>query len=953
MRITRHYTKPGVSPYDGAATGFFVLSRPDAVQPASHCLGDGIAVRLRPVAEDDVPGWLWRHEPDEAALQSLPDHARYCGETGMAEIVDRVAGAWTYHGWKGGYFDTEQDAHAFFDEARWLLRHGIFSPDEAQWRSAGLYWAYGLSAADDDSCVTDYRTGKVRRAEAGDLPPHGLFINGVHDALTGEGGGLDLLRREARLARCGARCGANVSAAMHRGATDYLGMADCAARYALSASGGSAAARRITIDAAHPESAEVLSRRASCLAAAEFAAAGRAVAVRHVEAILDACFNAADRRQATDPGRNPALRLALRSARQAAVPETAIRRALDLAAQKPDAAPADVFSSNRRPAREAPDSAPASVTVVRVTDVDLGDRSVVDGAAAAAWAAGHVGIDFADTIEAWNGCPAAGEIRSASGDGGFLFHDDTAAERATLDATAFTLADGSFDVDGFRRAARLVTLALDISLMTMAVPSPRLARRVWDFRPLALSIAGVGDLLMAMGIPYESDAGRATCAALCALLTGTASLTSSEIAGELGPCPAWPENAPALAAILDARRDAVRDRVAAAPFGLAGEAGALWNKAPVAARHCGLRNACLTAIGETPMQVDRAAPGLSPVPGVIRREPTGTGGWRKTLAPAVPAALGALGYSQAESDAILRHVVGHGTLAHAPGVNHGTLRRRGFTESAIATLEAALADVGELAHIFNRWTLGDSFCRQMLGFTGDELADDEFDMLAALGFSDAGIEAADIFCFGAGTMEGAPHLKPDHLAVFDCAAPQGERGRRCVSREGIVRMMAAAQPFICGGIGHSIEMPEAATIDDCGEMFRLARRLGLKSLVLRGRATGTPAPPHRDDAFVETRPLALVASAGRRVDTTIPAPAGTASRMRAPVPAVRATTPSTDGRPLSDPIDDPASPETVIAADPKAAGGDAETSRSASSLAARSTASVPSSADAVVEQRQV
>jgi hypothetical protein len=284
-----------------------------------------------------------------------------------------------------------------------------------------------------------------------------------------------------------------------------------------------------------------------------------------------------------------------------------------------------------------------------------------------------------------------------------------------------------------------------------------------------------------------------------------------------------------------------------------------------------------------------------------------------------------LGYPDTEIDAILRHVVGHGTLARAPGVNHETLRRRGFTDAAIATAEAALADADDLSQVFDRRVLGDAFCRRMLGFTASELADEAFDILAGLGFSDAGIEAANVFCFGARTMEGAPYLDPAHLAVFDCAVPQGERGRRQVSPAATVRMMAAAQPFVSGGIGHSVVMPGAATIDDCRGIFLLAWRLGLKSLVVRGRRMDRPGPLHR-------------------ADTRIPQTATSISD---------ACVPPTDRRFRSGSAGSHASTRTVIAAGPRTNGGDAETSRGAVSLAARSTASVPSSADAVVEQRQV
>jgi ribonucleoside-diphosphate reductase alpha chain len=194
--------------------------------------------------------------------------------------------------------------------------------------------------------------------------------------------------------------------------------------------------------------------------------------------------------------------------------------------------------------------------------------------------------------------------------------------------------------------------------------------------------------------------------------------------------------------------------------------------------------------------------------------------------------LRTLGYDAAQIAEIERHALGHGTLKDAPAINHETLAARGFDDTALAALEAALASAFDIKFAFNKWTLGETLLTERLGVAPAALADAGFDLLAALGFTRAEIEAANTYCCGAMTLEGAPYLREEHLAVFDCANPCGPSGTRCISAEGHIRMMAAAQPFITGAISKTINMPNAATVEDCKEAYRLSWRLGLKAVAL-------------------------------------------------------------------------------------------------------------------------
>jgi ribonucleoside-diphosphate reductase alpha chain len=198
----------------------------------------------------------------------------------------------------------------------------------------------------------------------------------------------------------------------------------------------------------------------------------------------------------------------------------------------------------------------------------------------------------------------------------------------------------------------------------------------------------------------------------------------------------------------------------------------------------------------------------------------------------VPQALRTLGYTEVQVDEIVRYAVGHGTLENAPGVNHAALKTKGFTQAALDSLEAALESAFDIKFAFNKWTLGEDFCTHVLGLTAAQLDDVSFDMLAALGFAKAEIEAANTYCCGAMTVEGAPHLRDEHLAVFDCANPCGRIGKRFLSWDSHITMMAAAQPFISGAISKTINMPNAATVEDCKAAYVMSWKLGLKANAL-------------------------------------------------------------------------------------------------------------------------
>ncbi len=979
----------------------------------------GVPACLTFVPEHDVPAWLWRRTPDREALAALDEDGRLGGETSARQVFDRIAGAWTYCGWKCGYFDTENDARAYFDEIRFMLCNRIAAPDAPQWRSTGLYWAYGVAPAMDGGCITDYRTGKVMRASEQHLPPHGAFIQDVSADIAGDGGIFDLWQREARLLSEGLESASNVSRIGSdggKGLLRHLRVGDSAAR-AVSGTPGPDSNRMITVDFDHAEAAAFVESKTVEQHRSAALASGSRLLDRQAGAIREACRRA-PRKRRPRPGRNPALRLAMRGAQAAHIPDSYTDRLVRLAAENggEDFVGFGGFGSDGSDGAERGFEIPAWTGdrhVVRMPDDVLaridaespktGDlRNHADRLwhrlAESAWSCGSTGILYQTAANLWNTCPESGPVRSAAAGADYLFLDDSASGRCVLNLTAFCDDGRTFDADGFAAAVRLCTLSLDISIMMTALPTPRLAVRSWEFRPLGLGIINLAGLLMSSGIAYDSAEGRALCAAIAALMTGTAYATSAEMARELGRFPAFQINCDAMLGVVRRHRRAAKERP---PFeamrmsdaALGRAARRAWDQALELGEKHGYRNAQVTLISRgsdaaTVMDCDGC--GIAPGLAVTRSELLPGGGYRKTVNGSVPRALAALGYDDRQTDAMVRHVVGRGTLEKAPGVNHETLRRRGFDADALERLEDALGTTLDIRFAFSPWVLGETFCARMLGFTPEQLGDPEFDMLAALGFSNAAVDAANGYCCGAGTLENAPHLAPQHRAVFDCPRPEGAHGRRRLSTESQISMMAAAQPFVSGAVGQRVDLPESASVEDCKAAFRLAWRLGLKILMLNRDGAGlepwrTGAPAAKD-AFAE----ASIATAAALVSGDLPKTAkarggfliydgGLANADAAATEKAAAAAKSDGAAKSTVPASRPGMSQALAIAQTarelagrKAAAGSAssinrtsseggkekpaqaaETPRRAASDAAGSAASVPSSADAVVEQRQV
>jgi ribonucleoside-diphosphate reductase alpha chain len=912
MRIERRYTKDGQSPYAEIEfrlttseirnpDGSVVFHADDVEVPtawsqvASDVLAQkyfrkaGVPARLKKVEEETVPSWLWRSVADEAALKEMPEKDRFVGETSAKQVFDRLAGTWTYWGWKGGYFDTEEDAKAFYDEHRAMLALQMAAPNSPQWFNTGLHWAYGIDGPSQGHFYVDYVTGKlVKSKSAYEHPqPHACFIQSIADDLVNEGGIMDLWVREARLFKYGSGTGSNFSrlraekerlsgGGRSSGLMSFLKIGDRAAGAIKSGGTTRRAAKMVIVDTDHPDIEQFINWKVVEEQKVAALVSGSRINQKHLKTIFKACVNCeGSGDDCFDPEKNPVLRREIKAARKNHVPDGMIKRVIQFARQGYKDIDFPVYDTDWDSEAYLTVSGQNSNNTVRVTDEFLkaveanGDWDLTwrnkpgvaetvkagdlwEKIAHAAWASADPGLQYHTTINDWHTCPASGAIRASNPCSEYMFLDDTACNLASLNLLAFRNADTrQFDVEGYEHAVRLWTVVLEISVLMAQFPSREIAQLSYEYRTLGLGYANLGGLLMSSGISYDSDAGRAVCGALSAIMTGVSYATSAEMAAILGAFPGYKKNREHMLRVVRNHRRAAHgektgyeklatppvrlDHAACPEPRLVEHAKRAWDRALTLGTEHGFRNAQATVIAPTGtigLVMDCDTTGIEPDFALVKFKKLAGGGYFKIINRAVPEALRVLGYSGSDIAEIEAYAVGHGTLSNAPAINHTTLKAKGFTPEAIEKVEKALPSAFDIKFAFNRWTFGEEFCRNELGFTPEELAKPNFDMLGALGFTKREIEAANIHVCGAMTVEGAPHLRPEHYAVFDCANACGRLGRRYLSVESHIRMMASAQPFISGAISKTINMPNEATVEDCKEAYLLSWKLALKANAL-------------------------------------------------------------------------------------------------------------------------
>ncbi|MEF2553548.1 vitamin B12-dependent ribonucleotide reductase [Aurantimonas sp. A2-1-M11] len=918
MKIERRYTKAGESAYhsvefrkatseiknpDGSVV--FRLAGIDVPAQFSQVASDilaqkyfrkaGVPKALKKVDENDVPSFLWRSVADEEALAKLPESERTGSEMDARQVFDRLAGTWTYWGWKGGYFASEDDALAFRDELAFMLATQKVAPNSPQWFNTGLHWAYGIDGPGQGHYYVDYRTGELTRSTSSyEHPqPHACFIQSVADDLVNDGGIMDLWVREARLFKYGSGTGSNFSYLRGEGETlagggkssglmSFLKIGDRAAGAIKSGGTTRRAAKMVVVDIDHPDIENYISWKVREEEKVAALVTGSKTVSRHLKAILSACVNCeGPDGDCFEPMKNPALKRAVKDAKRAQVPENYVKRVIQFARQGYTDIEFPVYDTDWDSEAYLTVSGQNSNNSVSLKDdflravEDDGDWDLIrrtDGKVAktlkardlwdqigyAAWASADPGLHYNTTMNDWHTCPAAGPIRASNPCSEYMFLDDTACNLASLNLIQFREEglDGPegikrFDTGAFEHATRLWTIVLEISVMMAQFPSKEIARLSYDYRTLGLGFANIGGLLMTAGIPYDSDEGRSICGAIAALMTGVAYKTSAEMAGHLGTFPDYERNREHMLRVMRNHGRAAHgiangyeglsvdpvplDHASLRDKRLSARAKTAWTEAVELGSENGYRNAQVSVIAPTGtigLVMDCDTTGIEPDFALVKFKKLAGGGYFKIINRAAPEALRSLGYTESQIAEMEAYAVGHGNLNQAPAINPGSLRAKGFTDEHVAALNAALGSAFDIKFVFNKWTLGEAFMKETLGVSDEQLADFTFELLPFLGFSRKDIDAANVHVCGAMTLEGAPHLKPEHLAVFDCATPCGRIGKRYLSVDSHIRMMAAAQPFISGAISKTINMPNDATVEDCNAAYMLSWKLALKANAL-------------------------------------------------------------------------------------------------------------------------
>ncbi len=853
MKIARHFTKAGQDPLKGIAfvprtsrisklDGTVVFEAKDVLVPESWSQ----------VAVDILAQKYFRRKGI---------NAENGGETDSRQVFHRLAGCWRHWGETNGYFDSGEDAQAFYDELTYMLAQQMCAPNSPQWFNTGLHFAYGISGPAQGHKYVDAKTDTVvNSTSAYERPqPHACFIQSVSDDLVNEGGIMDLWTREARIFKYGSGTGSNFSrirgseeplsgGGKSSGLMSFLAVGDKAAGAIKSGGTTRRAAKMVTLDLDHPDIEAFVDWKVTEERKVAMLAAGSLLVKKHWDELCKVVEGSTTKD--ADPHTNDALKKALAKAKREGVPAAFLSQCVARLAEGDfdrdlkgydtswdGEAYATVGGMNSNNSVRVPDAFMRALEV----DGDWDLKRRVDGKVSkklrakdlwkkvnyAAWACADPGLQFDTTINDWHTCPEDGRINASNPCSEYMFLDDTACNLASLNLCTFLTADGGFDLEGYRHGIRLWTIVLEISVLMAQFPSEAIARLSYDFRTLGLGYANLGAMLMRMGIPYDSLEGTQWCGALTSILTGDAYAASAEMAGQLGAFPKYAKNREAMLRVVRNHRRAAYNAPASEyealsvpPQGLHGEgvpkrileaARESWDGALALGEKHGFRNAQVTVLAPTGtigLLMDCDTTGVEPDFALVKFKKLAGGGYFKLVNSAIPEALMRLGYAPDQIKDIERFVIGWQEITdQTPGISRALLLENGWSEDEIKAIEQKLPTAFDPSYAVDMERLKAHFVQERI---------DAF--LAALA--------------GTMTVEGAPHLKAEHLPIFDCANKCGRTGKRYIAPMGHLKMMAAAQPFLSGAISKTINLPAESTVEDIAGIYEASWQLMLKAVAL-------------------------------------------------------------------------------------------------------------------------
>jgi len=734
------------------------------------------------------------------------------GERSVRELVYRVSHSIREAGERfGDYFASRDDADTFEAELTHLLVHQIAAFNSPVWFNCGLWHRYGIEGTGGNWAWDPATDAIVETSNAYERPQcSACFIQKVDDDLMAI---FELVKNEARLFKYGSGTGTNFSRVRGKqeklsgggtssGLMSFLEVFDRAAGSTKSGGTTRRAAKMVCLDLDHPEVVEFI----------EWKAKEEDKARALIAQGYPADFNGEAYHTVSGQNSNNSVRVTddfMRAVEEDGVWQTRFR------------------------------------TDGRVNDT-LRARDLWNKIGEAAWACADPGVQYDTNINAWHTCPNTDRINASNPCSEYMFLDDSACNLASINLTKFLGHDGVFDVEGYRHAVRTLITAMEILVDFASYPTRGIAQNSHDYRPLGLGYANLGTLLMRLGIPYDSDAGRGLCGALTAILCGRAYATSAEIASVKGPFPGFHHNREPMLAVMEKHRrfayqvdepelpGMVGDGAAGVPDPLVRAAREDWDDAVALGRRYGYRNAQATVLAPTGtigLLMDCDTTGIEPDFALVKFKKLAGGGYFKIVNQSVPKALERLGYSTGQVADIVAHVTGSNTFTGAPHLSRSRLLAAGLTEDELARAEQALPTCFDVSSALAPWVLG-SDAYERLGVPADVASAPGFSLPRHLGLTPEQVVELDAHVVGHMTIEGAPHLAPEHLPIFDCANRNGPRGQRFLHAMAHVRMMAAAQPFLSGAISKTVNLPNEATVDDVLEIYQEGWRLGLKAIAL-------------------------------------------------------------------------------------------------------------------------
>ena len=897
MRLTRHFTTPDSGPYPALTfvprdsrisnlDGTVVFEAKDVMVPDTW---DQTAVDIlaqkyfrRRGCDFLHEGSVYVHPLAEAIRNAdvyfdhpLPPHQiSDAGEWDLRQTIHRIVGCWAFWGGRLGYFDTDEDQQTFYDELSYMLATQRFAPNSPQWFNTGLHFAYGITGEAqghyfvDPLQPTHPMGGAVQPVRSPNAFEHpqtsACFIQSVSDDLVGEGGIMDLWTREARLFKYGSGSGTNYSkirgakeplsgGGVSSGLMSFLKVGDAAAGAIKSGGTSRRAAKMAILDADHPDIEAFINWKVAEEHKVAMLAAGSKQLAQAWE----------DIKAAYDP-EHPEESLASakkvgRKAIKAGVPSPFIGQCLQRLEQGDltsiptydlgweGEAYGTVSGQNVNNSVRFTDAFMVALAANETWDLTRRTNGVVSRTvparglwhqvARAAWMCADPAVQFHDSYNNWHTGRASGEIRGTNPCSEFAYLDNTSCNLASVNLGNFYSVEGGFDTEGYAYACQLVTLALEITVAMSQYPSEEMAKNSYNHRPLGLGYANLGSLLMQMGLPYDSDAGRAMAAALTAVMTGKGYLASIQMAKGLGPFPAYKENAHHVQRVLCNHAYAAgvptisgfvglnpEVRTYTLPAGIQGTsrvvdtytdlkslATDIWRSVVETAPQHGVRNAQISVLAPTGtigLVMGCDTTGVEPDFALVKFKKLAGGGYMKLTNDALHQSLANLGYTEVQVEDILDYVLGASVMrGGTTGITLNDLRDAGFADEVLQAWDRQVRSAFDPSYVLPVVSLTELFGRER-------------------------VDAFLLDVGGRATVEGAPHLRGDHLPIFDCANKCGVHGSRFISPYGHLKMMAATQPFISGSISKTVNLPADATIETFEDIFWKAWKWGVKAVAL-------------------------------------------------------------------------------------------------------------------------